>query len=117
MALGVAKERQTTDGRVAEAGGVGEERRSTDGRVRGAGGVAIERLEAVAVLDKPVVLLKSENQPCAVLSDPVVFRLSACTFSAALFPLPRSSVGCFAWATGEAAKQASTSRIVANIAF
>src|SRR5436309_1543823 len=70
-----------------------------------------------AVFEKPLVLFESENQPCAVLSDPVVFRLSACTFSAALLPLPRSSVGCFACATGETAKQASTSRIVANIVF
>src|SRR5438094_525583 len=68
-------------------------------------------LVAVAV----VVLLKSENQPCAVLFDPVVLRLSASTFSAALLPLPRSSEGRLAWATGENAKHASTSRIVVNM--
>src|SRR5436309_2332653 len=70
-----------------------------------------------AVFDEPVVLLKSEDQPCAVLFDPVVLRLSASTFSAALLPLPRSSVGCFAWATGESTKHASTSRIVVNMVF
>src|SRR5439155_1795281 len=68
-----------------------------------------------AVLPLPLVLLKSENQPCAVLFDPVVLKLSASTFSAALLPLPRSSVGCFAWATGESTKHASTSRIVVNM--
>jgi hypothetical protein len=43
------------------------------------------------VLKLPSVLLKSENQPWAVLFDPVVLKLSALTFSAALLPLPRSS--------------------------
>src|SRR5439155_9305962 len=62
-----------------------------------------------AVLDEPLVLLKSENQPCAVLFGPVVFKLSAWTFSAALLPLPRSSPfgGGAAWATGKSARQAS----------
>src|SRR5882724_4967118 len=70
-----------------------------------------------AVFDEPLVLLKSENQPCAVLFDPVVLKLSASTFSAALLPLPRSSDCCLAWATGEIAKQQSTRRVVVNILF
>ena len=37
------------------------------------------------------MLLESEFQPWAVLLLPVVLGLSALTFSAALFPLPRSS--------------------------
>jgi len=59
------------------------------------------------VLKLPVVLLNNEDQPCAVLSDPVVPALSASTFSAALLPLPRSSEGCFAWAAVTSAIQAS----------
>src|SRR6476620_8925207 len=70
-----------------------------------------------------MVLLQSENQPCAVLFVPVVTGLSALTPSAALLPLPRSSPGgvgvgvgvgvgwSFAWATGASAKQASTSGV------
>ena len=44
-----------------------------------------------AVFWLPFELLASEFQPCAVLLFPVVAGLSALTFSAALFPLPRSS--------------------------
>lgn len=70
------------------------------------------------MLDEPLVSLKSENQPWAVLFDPVVLKLSALTFSAALLPLPRSSGrGGFAWATGESAKQASSRMIVVSILF
>src|SRR2546430_14832547 len=39
----------------------------------------------------PSMLLKSDCQPVAVLLAPVVLLLSAWTFSAAVFPLPRSS--------------------------
>ena len=65
------------------------------------------------MLAEPVVLLKSENQPCAVLFGPVVLKLSAWTFSAALLPLPRSSpfAGGAAWATGKSARQASANRM------
>ena len=72
----------------------------------------------------------SEDQPCAVLLDPVVLKLSASTFSAALLPLPRSSpsdgvavgvgvgVGAgLASAVGDAVKQASASRIDVNMIF
>src|SRR6266567_3396205 len=60
----------------------------------------------------PMVLLESENQPCAVLFDPVVLKLSALTFSAALLPLPRSSpaeLGDFACTMGKSTKHATAS--------
>ena len=70
------------------------------------------------------------NQPCAVLFIPVVPKLSASTFSAALLPLPRSSpsggvavgvgVGVgkgLASAMGDAVKQASASRTDVNMIF
>src|SRR5215510_16058758 len=68
-----------------------------------------------AVLKLPAVLLNSEDQPCAVLSDPVVLGLSASTSSAALLPLPRSSEGGFAWATDASAIAASANAMTTKL--